>query len=236
MPRRRVILALAAVLVLSIVVPAVGGGGDWFGLAKRADRSSEQAIKKARRAIDAARTASGQARRANRRVTTLKTQIETLDDRLNDLGVRFASARGTVSTASDSSYEALPGGPQTTVQVLPSGLIEVWAQVTMAGDGAVSLFEDGQQLPGQAQLCASAPGALLALGPGSPDPATVGTPPAIGVAGCGTDGPPGPVLFRTTPGVHTYELRYADNCSCTPVQFSQRKLYVVPRPGFDPSR
>ena len=49
--------------------------------------------------------------------------------------------------------------------------------------------------------------------------------------GCGSNGPPGPVLFETTPGEHTYSLRYAD-CGCDPAdaEFSDRTLTVAPRP------
>ncbi len=84
-------------------------------------------------------------------------------------------------------------------------------------------------MPGQSQFCdstGSGAGALIAASAGQP--ITVATP---GVPGfiCGTDGPPGPVLFKTSPGQHTYELRYAA-CGCGgSVDFTDRKLFVAPR-------
>jgi hypothetical protein len=48
---------------------------------------------------------------------------------------------------------------------------------------------------------------------------------------CATVGAPSPVTFQTTPGAHTYELRYAFcGCSGTEVTFSNRRLWVNPIP------
>ena len=145
--------------------------------------------------------------------------------------IQSAVVTGTDTTNDDTSYSNL-GGPSVTVDVPPPGLIEVWAQVMMSDDGAVSLYEDGQPMPGQSQTCdplgPGGPGALLASQLGST--ATVGTPAVAAFAFCGTDGPPGPVLFQTSAGTHTYDLRYVDcSCSGNPIDFSNRKLFIAPR-------
>lgn len=155
-------------------------------------------------------------------------------------GTRYAHVTADVTTSSPTFAE-LPGspGPSVTVTVPESGAIQVAASVVAAGgDGAVSLFEDGVQVPGQADYCWGPAGTLFDA-PGDPaDPeggiGPFGTPGSLGVFGCATIGRPGPVLFQTTPGRHTYELRYAlAACGCNPsteVRFSERKLWVTPLP------
>jgi hypothetical protein len=206
-----VILALAAVLVLALSVPAIGGNGFPFGLAKQANRKAGKALNTARGA---------------------RKQVNRLRSRVNSAATGFSVQAGTVQDAPASGYGDL-GGPRVQVEVPVSGLIEVWAQVTMDDDGAVALFEDGQKMPGQGKFC-DPEGALFysaGLVSGTGEPLALGTPGTPGLAACATEGPPGPVLFQTTPGTHGYELRYQD-CSCGggEVHFSDRKLFVGPLP------
>ena len=153
----------------------------------------------------------------------------------------FAEASGAVTTASTSAYVARSGGPSVTVSVPQAtnapqgtGLIEVAAQARLGEDaGAVALFQDGSAMPGQSDVCetvAGLPGPALFA---SADliSGTWGTPASIEsiTGGCGTTGPAAPVMFVTTAGSHTYELRYAYcGCSGTRATFSQRRLWVTP--------
>jgi len=138
-------------------------------------------------------------------------------------------------TAETSWTQLATPGPSVTVTVPASGAIAVAASVEVDGDdGAVSLFEDGDPMPGQAPgaLCGGPDGVLFnalfqyAAGPW-------GTPGVVGFPGvCGTVGAPGSVTFATDPGEHTYELRYA-YCGCDAggeVTFLNRKLWVTPIP------
>ncbi len=150
--------------------------------------------------------------------------------------VQKAVAAPEVETESET-YVALEGGPSVTVDVPASGLIEVWSQVTFEGEGAVALFQDGSLMPGQSEFCAPEEEgfALMAAFAGEiGEPITLATPSSF-VFGpffaCGSLGPPAPVLFETTEGEHTYELRYK-YCGCeeeVTAGFSQRRLYVGPR-------
>jgi hypothetical protein len=145
-------------------------------------------------------------------------------------------AEGKVSTESES-FVKLGGGPAVTLTVPTSGLVQVWGQAVVEGEGtdeaAVSLYEDGHQAEGQADCGGGVKGVLFsAESPGVPS--LVGTPAMPGFAGCATLGAPGPVLFRTTAGEHTFEFRYAA-CLCGPppaekVSFSERRLVVAPLP------
>jgi hypothetical protein len=136
---------------------------------------------------------------------------------------------------STGSFVSRPGGPSVSVTVPSSGLIEVWAQARVFNEGAVSLYEDGAPLEGQAVFCSpdEDAGVLFAVAVEVGEPLTVSTPAAGGVGICGSLGAPGPVLFQTTPGTHTYELRYA-SCGCEdPAEvagFADRRLFVAPRP------
>jgi hypothetical protein len=120
-------------------------------------------------------------------------------------------AEGPVSTTSLDHFVKLAEGPSATVTVPQTGLVQVWAQAMVEGQGAVSLYEGNRQVEGQALECNGAEGVLFAaeaqaLGP----PLLAGTP-AVAVEGkCAPAlGAPGPVLIRTTAGEHTFELRYA---------------------------
>jgi hypothetical protein len=61
----------------------------------------------------------------------------------------------------------------------------------------------------------------------TPIPASTGTTPTL--IACGSLGPPTSLMFELSPGPHTLSLRYA-SCGCGPAQFSDRKLWVTPRP------
>jgi hypothetical protein len=106
-------------------------------------------------------------------------------------------------------------------------VIAVAAQATLAGtstsDGAVALYEDGAPIPGQADCTGADPG-LFALPVGAGD-LRGGTPAGLGLA-CVTLGAPGAVMFHTSPGRHTYELRYA--APGRTATFSNRQLYITP--------
>jgi hypothetical protein len=217
--RRYVVLLLAAAVAAAAVVPAVGGNG-FFGLANHALHVAKKAGKKAKRA-----------RGATRKTGKALSQTQAV---LNSTKVVSGQEPGTVSTDSQAYVDL--GGPSVAVAIPQSGLVDVWARVDIednADGGAVALFEDGQLVPGQAQLCDPdiARALLLWEGTSSGDVITVGTPSALippGI-GCGTLGPPGPVQIQTSPGNHTYELRYADPCPCGSSQFSNRLLRLAPR-------
>ncbi|MDO8211274.1 hypothetical protein [Conexibacter sp. CPCC 206217] len=161
--------------------------------------------------------------------------------------VRYAIAPGIVTTRLTSGYEQLAGGPEVTVVVPQSGTIQVTASAEAVdepdvGDGAVSLYEDGVQMPGQASgqagdgvgLCYGPDGVLFDMPGGFALAGPFGTPGAMGFSGyCSTVGAPGPVTFQTTGGRHTYELRYAFDCACSGgdhAAFENRRLWVNPVP------
>jgi hypothetical protein len=156
--------------------------------------------------------------------------------RIDSTQVVSDTAPGTATAPSaNTDYHPAPDGPRVTVTVPPSGLIEVWATVTVESDeGAVALFRDGNvvPIPGQDGICDLDNALLMAQVGGGP--LTISTPPGVpGFGGiCGTVGDaPAPVLFNQPPGEHTYELRYAD-CGCSPGDdaiFSNRTLRVGPR-------
>jgi hypothetical protein len=213
-----VVILLAAAVAAAAVVPAIGGNGV-FGLANHALQVAKKAGKKAKRA-----------RGATRKTSKALNQTQAV---LNSTKVVSDLKPGTVSTDSQAYVDL--GGPSVGVAVPASGLVDVWARVDIednADGGAAALFEDGQLVPGQAQLCdPDIPRALLLWeGTSSGDTISVGTPSAlISFGGCGTLGPPGPVQIQTSPGNHTYELRYADPCPCGSSQFSNRLLRLAPR-------
>lgn len=237
MNSRLTLLALVAVLLAAFAVPALAAPNQ---ATPSVQSISTRALAKARLALLTARSAKSQsrtaARTANAAVNTAneaKGAATATQATLDSTRISSGLASGAASTTSES-YVQLPGGPSVSVTVPASGLIEVWAQVTAAGSGAVALFEDGQRMQGQSQECAPsmASSALLAIDSGGPEPFTAATPSAVGFFGpivCGVDGPPAGVLFQTTPGAHAYELRY-QRCGCEPeVTFSNRLLRVAPR-------
>jgi hypothetical protein len=239
MTRRLPGLILVAVAVVVAAVPAFAAQKQVTP--KLDQRSMVRALSKARLALLTARSAKSESRRAARTAqaavntatdaknTVIATQIAT-QATLESTKVKSSLAPGAVTTE-EEKFVPLPGGPSVTVTAPASGLIEVWAQVTVAEEGATALFEDGQKMAGQGESCgAGFDTALIAVKFGGPEPTTIATPGAPGFVGCGVLGPPGSVLFQTSPGTHTYELRY-ESCGCSPeATFSQRLLRVAPRP------
>ena len=235
MNRRLVFLLLTAILAIAVAMPAFGK--TTVSPTLDAGSLSLRAIAKARLALLVARSAQNQthratidSRRARNYANSAKTTAAAVQAALDATKVQSATAAGGVTTDS-ATFAQLAGGPSVTVTVPPSGLIEVWAQVTMNDSGAVSLFEDGQQMAGQSEECSNGDGGALFAGPpGGPGAITVGTPatPLF----CSTSGAPGSVLLQTTPGQHTYELRYEFlTCGCggSDVTFTSRSLRVAPR-------
>jgi len=243
MNRKLTILGLAAILVLAVAVPALGASSTVTPTVS--EDLSVRALAKARLALLTARSAKSESRRAVRTAeAAMNAANEAKSTSKGATGpagpagtsapaIQSGLAAGAVTTESET-FTQLPGGPKVTVTVPSSGLIEVWGQATMSDAGAVSLYEDGQQMPGQNEFefCVNAGsgGALFAAGGiGPPGAATLGTPSPSGF--CGTEGAPGSVLFQTTPGSHTYELRYELlECGCAPeVTFTDRLLRIAPR-------
>lgn len=152
---------------------------------------------------------------------------------------RYAEVRTAERTSSETYVRLTTPGPSVTVVVQTSGTIQVAASSYVAdGDGAVSLYEDGEQMPGQAPgdlgggtgFCSGPDGVLFDAPAISSDTfGPFGTPGVLNFGYCATVGAPGFVTFQTTPGRHTYELRYAF-CGCTGTEatFSNRRLWVYP--------
>lgn len=234
MSRKLMVLGLAAVLAIVVAIPVVA---QERAVTPKLQKISKRALKKSRTALRTSRAAMRQVQIANQQardaagVGNLAAAAAADAQRtIASTQVRSGFASGSVSTESEE-FVALAGGPSVQVTVPPSGLIEVWAQATISEDGAVSLYEDGRPLGGQAELCGpEGPGVLFAVEGGSPEPLTVATPAGFGPGFCGTLGAPAPVLFQTAPGAHTYELRYADcGCGGGETTFSNRRLFVGPR-------
>lgn len=217
--------------------------------ANRAANDAEDAEAVARAAQGSASAAQGAATAAQGAATNAQKAASSASEKAGgaELNAKEAKAEvastrpkigfaeGSVETESES-FVKLSGGPAVTVSVPPTGLIQIWAQAEIetegSDEGAVSLYEDGKPVEGQAD-CDAAKGVLFsAASPG--EPSLVGTPAVPGFLGCATLGAPGPVLFRSTSGEHTFELRYA-SCPCGPppaekATFSERRLYVAPLP------
>jgi hypothetical protein len=233
MNSRLTLLALVAVLLAAFAVPALAAPKE---ATPSVQSISTRALAKARLALLTARSAKSQsrtaARTANAAVNTAneaKGTATATQATVDSLRIKSALATGAVSTT-EEKFVALPGGPSVAVTVPSSGLIEVWAQMTVLEDGAAALFEDGQKMVGQGEACgAGFDTGLIAVKFPGPEPTTIATPGAPGFVGCGVLGPPGSVLFQTSPGTHTYELRY-ESCGCSPeATFSNRLLRVAPR-------
>jgi hypothetical protein len=234
------LLALLVTVLAAIAVPALA---QERVVAPTFDRkASSKALKAAKQALHLARAAEEQARLASQNASGAKVRVAQLEAKLAEIEqgsapvppvpvpqVQSGLAAAAGTTESETPVQ-LEGGPSVAVTAPSSGLVEVWAQATVEGPGYVSLFQDGQPMPGQTEFCAPEEGiGVLFAAPGlSGEPETVGTPSANLI--CSTTGAPGPVLFQTSPGQHTYELRYG-TCGCgEPVEFSQRLLRVAPRP------
>lgn len=151
-------------------------------------------------------------------------------------GTRSAVVAAAERTTAVDWAQLTTPGPSVTVTVPGSGLIAVTASAEVdEGDGAVSLFENGAPVPGQAagSICNGPDGVLFNAPFDMVGKATWGTPGTFVLGTCATVGAPGPVTFETTPGEHTYELRYA-YCGCDPdaggVTFGNRTLRISPIP------
>jgi hypothetical protein len=223
-----VLVAVAAIVVPAIAVDSKPGRG-WLDVSKIATASRV----KAHHALGQARKAKKLANRALR----LAQQVPSGGTTGAAPATAFAEASATVTTSDASQYVSL-GGPSVKVNVPVNasggtGLLAVAAQAHIDDDaGAVALFQDGSPMSGQSDVCdqiTGTPGPPLftstdGLG------GTWGTPASIDTLGnCGSTGPAAPVMFTTSPGEHTYELRYAYcGCSGTDATFSQRRLWVTP--------
>jgi hypothetical protein len=262
MQTRSLVVAIALVLALAVAAPAIGATTNQRGLvadnaldvAKQAKEIAKSAKRTANRARGVAESALNIANGANAAANVASTKADNASSAATDAAgkadgaaakadavaadlaagrAKSASANGTVSTTNETSYEDL-GGPSVAITAPASGLIQVWAQATIT-DGAVSLYEDGQQMAGQDpnEFCSGSgsppPGdALIAVLGGGP--ATLSTPSSFSPAGCGGLSAPSPVMFKTSPGQHTYSLRYA-SCGCGgQADFSDRFLAVAPLP------
>jgi hypothetical protein len=246
MTRKLMVLGLAAVLVIAVAIPVVAQDRV---ITPKLQKISKRALKKSGTALRTSRAALREAQLAMQQAQTPRVvstpapaaaagqpvqpvpPVPPVQPTVSPLPISTATAAGTVSTPSEE-FVALAGGPSLTVTVPASGLIEVWAQAAINEDGAVSLYEDGKSMPGQAELCGpEGAGALFAVEASFSEPILIGTPAGPGFGLCGNQGAPAPVLFQTTPGTHTYELRYADcGCGGEDPTFSDRRLFVGPRP------
>jgi len=205
--------------------------------ANTANSNASAASTKADAATNTANDASTKADAASTTASSAGAKADAVAADLAASKTKTATANGTVLTDNETTYQDL-GGPSVTMTVPASGLVEVAAQATLL-DGAVSLYEDGQQVPDQDpnDLCSGGGGASPPTGPlfaapaGGP-PITMSTPAGLNFIGCGNTGPPTPALFKTSPGQHTYSLRYA-SCGCNapaPAEISDRFLAVAPLP------
>jgi hypothetical protein len=223
MSRRQTMVGLALIAAIAVAVPSIAASKKDLNFKRvsiQARKLSKQANKKANKALKRANKALKQGGGAGS-------------------VPGFAQVDGTVTTDETAQFVSL-GGPSVTVTVpqatngaAGTGFIEVVASARVSDEaGAVALYQDGVNLSEneQCELALSTPGpplfaSLDTLGgpygtPGSLDPIT---------GMCATTGDPGPVTFITTPGQHTYELRYSYcGCSGTDADFSQRRLWVTP--------
>lgn len=252
MERRYLVTALALVFALAAITPTLGAQSQTQSVLANANFSVKTA-KAAKRIAKRARTiAYGARTTASAAETSADAAVKTADEAKNSanqakvtadataaelaaLRSRSDTDPGSVSTAEENAFLDL-GGPSVNVTVPASGLIEVAVQATIDEDGALSLFEDGQQVPGQdpndfCETSAGLAGSLLNNSAGV-GVLTLATPAGPTLFSCGSLGPPVPVVFTTSPGQHTYDLRYAD-CGCDAgidAVFSNRTLTVTPRP------
>jgi hypothetical protein len=256
-----VLAAVIAVAVAIPALAAGGGAtrsGSVRGLSKRALAKAKLALRTSRGAKRSARAAASAATLAQ--VAAAGAKAAAAEALVKAAGARevaggaelkageareaFASthvkvdvAEGARATGSES-FVKLAEGPSLTVAVTGSGLVQVWAQAEVSDGGAVSLFEDGQPVAAQADCFGEPAGAeeedgVLFASPsgaeGGAGPLTLATPASLPL--CSALGPPGPVLFQSTAGQHSFELRYAAcGCASGAATFSGRRLIVQPLP------
>lgn len=145
-------------------------------------------------------------------------------------GTTLFDEAGAGTVTEELDYEQVAGGPTVTITVPASGNIFVAASIVTDGDIAVALFEDGTNV---SLVECSGPGPeLFETASGGPSPTTWGTPGVPNFTGsCSTFGSPSGVLLHTTPGAHTYELRYAVcGCGGGPQSMDQRRLWITTLP------
>jgi hypothetical protein len=236
MQRRWMLAGLILVAVAAIVVPAVAGGrgGSVTQRPLYAKRVEIQARALSHKALRIAR-------KALRRSRTPGPPGPSGQPGTSSTPASFAAADGAQSTADDTQFVPLPGGPSLTVDVPQSahapsgtGFVQVAASTRVGDDaGAVSLFEDGNPVADQGDVCqtvvaAPAPTLFASIDGLGGVYATPGSPDFAG--GCAS-GTPAPVYFTSPTGTHTFELRYVYcGCSGTSATFSERRLWVTPLP------
>ena len=225
MRRRSVILALAGILVVSIVTPVLGHSRH---------AGVDLALERAKKAKRIAKNARASAQDALALAQQASQRVDQLQGALDSTKIASDTEAGLVtSNAPIGSYEA-SGGPEVQVTVPSSGLIEVWAQAEIRDDdgGTVALYEDGQPVHdiSDESFCGDDSALIEMQGGGPGDFATFSTPPSVeAIIGCASTGAPAPVLLQRPPGEHTYELRYSE-CSCGgEAEFQNRVLRVGPR-------
>jgi len=217
---------------------AANDAADAEAIARSAQGSASAAQGAASAAQGAAANAQKAATAASEKAGGAELNSKETRAEVASMRPKIGLAEGPVETESES-FVKLAGGPSVTVSVPPTGLVQVWAQATVDGtgeaDGVVSLYEDGKPVEDQAGEICGIEGVLFSGGSLLGKPELVGTPAVLNpvTGACGTLGAPGPVLFRSSAGEHTFELRYAV-CSCSgsaeKMTFTDRRLYVQPLP------
>lgn len=233
MTRRQALVSLAVIAAIAVAVPAIAQvdqGVNFKRISQEARKLAHKALKKANKAFKKANQAGPQGPAGQ--------NGQAGPPGAPGAAPAFAQAPGTVTTADDTQFVQLPGGPSVTVNVpqatngpAGTGFIEVVASAVVSDEaGAVALYEDGVNLS-QNEQCEAQLGTPEPPLFASPDGigGTYGTPAAFQPFFCATAGDPGPVTFITSPGTHTYELRYNYcGCSGTDADFSERRLWVTP--------
>jgi hypothetical protein len=207
---------------------ARGAAQSALDIANGANAAANVASTKADNAQASANAAAGKADTASSAATSAGAKADAVAADLAASKAKTQTVAASVTTSNQTGYDDL-GGPSVTVTVPASRMVELWAQVD-AEDGAVAVFEDGALVDLDPNVACAGPGGAILSVPGSPN-AIVSTPNGSPFGGlCGGAGPPAPILLTTSPGEHTYSLRYAD-CGCGgTVNFSDRFLAVAPRP------
>jgi hypothetical protein len=239
MTRRSMLVALSVIAAIAVAVPAIAQvddqGENFKRISQELRKLAHKALKKSNKALKKAKQAGQQGPAGQSGAPGQPGAPGTAG-----AAPAFAEAPGLESTADDTQFVQLPGGPSVTVNVPQAtngppgtGFVEVVASAVISDEaGAVALYEDGVNLS-QNDQCALAIGfsepPLFASLDGLGGP--WGTPGVLQPIEtyCATSGEPGPVTFITTPGTHTYELWYGYcGCSGTDADFSDRRLWVTP--------
>src|SRR5688572_29343353 len=153
MTRRQTLVSLAVIAAVAVAVPAIAqnaqGPGFLDSRAKKIEeelrKTAHKALKKANRALKLAKLAGPQG------PAGANGQPGQAGAPGTSSAPAFAEAPGLESTADDTQFVQLPGGPSVTVNVPQAasappgtGFIEVVASAAISDEaGAVALFEDG---------------------------------------------------------------------------------------------